>query len=1734
MIESLLVKTEIDLINTLKRLWQTDELCMIGKLEKSKSNKEIGFGYISNAYINDRQIFYPKPVVKRSVSIRVPLNDDLVEGDYYKANAKLADLSLREELQNPYLLVLDDQFEISYQPDYLPPNEFIKRWFTLKGESPGDAAKSTKSKSTSMTGYKGIGFKSVFSDSKRVYVNSGSFSFRFDKTADVYKNFRELYKYYYEGKTDKEKRLLEKEFAGKEDEFLNIDNIPWQIKPIWTAKNDYPEEIANSEFVNKSYQVRLALNVGQEIINDTDKDYHKMIVELLDEPRFLLFLRNTSEFRYKRQNDSFGLKISVKRSKHLIEVYKNDEVYSNYIRRDFELSLENEDYEKAGFNFRKTNKDGKTVYVDLEGKTLENIPEKLVNLQHTILSFAAKVENSKIVALNKDSSILFNFLPTSDTRFGFPFLVNADFVSKTDREFIQVENKWNHFLFYHIGLRLIEWLSELVSVVVGDSLYRPYIKTYLELLPNELLDENNSERGGINRAFNNGLKEGLVKYQFIPDSNFSLKRPTELIIDSTNISRILGHKGIVFFKKITNTEKEIPHFLADEKILLKTYLNIEVFKSEELSQLLSDPKNHVALIFALKINNRYLDFIEWLDSFIYKQDLGIDWLFPIPVFKVKSEFYCLKDLFENDNIIIRSEKSLVIEKTLEKLGFSLTEFTINYYPHILSSINQIETYINKDKLLYDKIITKDLSCLIPDEKAVLIGFFDQLAQVGGKSYAEKLPLFKSQKNNIELKSLSALISNDCKVIPSWLMDQVINKEEESILPEKFRRFLIHENDILQRIFTDKDRFIELTHKLASENVTEFYEYVLTLLSKEPDHSRLETAGIPWLYADKTGLFHLPHELYFPDNISKIKDQEQYCQLKSVIEELTDFILPNFSAIPIINILSLGCDKKDVTGNMNKANSFDVISVNHLLDFLKSRQEKIFLKKHIVEKIDKGFLINVSEGKQHFYTPDGEFARFIMKHETSHNLVFFNSELYSVGLDAIGLLENDELIEYLIDNGFAKLELTSFIFKYAKEKIKVKFIEQLPEIKLSTDSNISYDSNSNEHKLIRIIIDVAQENTEYFEKIRNKILINNHPFNSKAVSDDIFFHQFPKINIKLSDVLIKYKNESISQDEIINRFPSISKTELKKVFALKRLKPSEVATELLSLNLDYFDSYKSLILLAYSTQSSINSVFQGKKSFTSLFKNAENDLEYIEQATQFLELCFQFDISLNEKFLIFPDFNPKSTVLDYDFAENDEKLPEWVDNWRNIEMHEEKSNYLIKSGAHSLESAIVNLRKAMDDKNQVLFDQSISECNNNQLIYNSLIWYCNKHSGGDTSLHKSFLKPLFDRAYMCKPGKDKLIIPLVINIKSDFYTLELFASINNYHKYYDRWGEYENAIFNFLKNENDKVIDSLVDYSYFNEIGCIVDEPQKKIDLERLRNSSFPLDAKYYVNWEKKNTYPIMIYPGEALPFKVTYRGKDVLSLQEGECHKDSNDFYVVESKKDDIPFNLYSYLSEEIFKELAELKNKDLTKDDDKPPKPGKKTLIDYLTEEEIRDLETLLKRPLSANEMANIFIAALFRAITYYENQHYDLSKVKEHIEDAIRTRKLENVFHNHSEERKTIYVRSAKGGLLYMKFAIWHNLKETENELFVVTGNYPGEHIVFENQEQLCEHSNDSWVFRLNGPNKLQEITELLNGEYERNEEKQWADFEFYIRIGSANYSSIFEQIYKNQNNSDFNDLD
>ncbi|MDG1056420.1 MAG: hypothetical protein P8O83_01740, partial [Flavobacteriaceae bacterium] len=428
-------------------------------------------------------------------------------------------------------------------------------------EAISDAAKSTKAENLKQTGYKGIGFKSVFTDSNRVYIKSGAYSFKFDKTESVYSNFKALYNGYYQTLIDESKKKFDIKFSGREDEFTNIDRIPWQIKPIWFDQNDLDDELSSSSFV-KYHSVAIALQIGATVIKA--KSYHAMIYNLLRESRFLLFLRNTSELNYSlNQNltEVIHVNVAIKRLNNSLDVFLNDEQISSFVKHDFDIKITNDDFIKAGLDFQKRPlENGKFEFYDTNGRKLENIPEKLGMLNQTRITLAASCEKNAIRRLEKDESLLFNYLPTSDQRFGFPYLVNADFVSKTDREFIQIENKWNHFLFYHIGQLSVLWIANLAKRTreFEGRTRDTYIRTYLNLLPSALLDENNAELGAINKAYNRGFRLGLEEFKFIVSDKGRLHKINQVFLDETGLSRVFDNN---FISHISGNPKALPHFL---------------------------------------------------------------------------------------------------------------------------------------------------------------------------------------------------------------------------------------------------------------------------------------------------------------------------------------------------------------------------------------------------------------------------------------------------------------------------------------------------------------------------------------------------------------------------------------------------------------------------------------------------------------------------------------------------------------------------------------------------------------------------------------------------------------------------------------------------------------------------------------------------------------------------------------------------------------------------------------------------------------------------------------------------------------------------------------------------------------------------------------------------------------------------------------------------------------------
>ena len=266
------------------------------------------------------------------------------------------------------------------------------------------AGASTKRSDPTKTGYKGIGFKSVFGKSERVTIFSDDYQFRFDKS-------------------------------------IHKSKLPWQIIPLWTEPNDLTKEIQDSISKNK-YNVSTIIEVKKaaSLLSDLN--------ELLNNGQILLFLRRISKISVSQNGKnitSIEKKIISKNvAYNEVTLSKDGKEISSWLTKSFEkIPISSETKEAL-------KQDDKT-------------PEKLKEAEFTEISFAAKIEEGKIKALKKEESLIFTYLPTKVSDFEFPFLVNGSFITNAAREGLHEDRIWNQWLFKLVAQKILDWLEILAS-----------------------------------------------------------------------------------------------------------------------------------------------------------------------------------------------------------------------------------------------------------------------------------------------------------------------------------------------------------------------------------------------------------------------------------------------------------------------------------------------------------------------------------------------------------------------------------------------------------------------------------------------------------------------------------------------------------------------------------------------------------------------------------------------------------------------------------------------------------------------------------------------------------------------------------------------------------------------------------------------------------------------------------------------------------------------------------------------------------------------------------------------------------------------------------------------------------------------------------------------------------------------------------------------------------------------
>lgn len=714
------------------------------------------------------------------------------------SNTTIANL-LEEVGQNLYTSKKRMFFELLQNADDAAPKDGVKVKIQIIGgyfvithdgfafnqhdfESITSAAKSTKRSSSKKTGYKGIGFKSVFTNSQSVFIKSLGFTFAFDKSLETYNDFRKFYFLVNDIENDsvKQDEFIHK-YSKYYREFNGVKDIPWQLLPIW--RDDFAIEPANAIF-NSDENVAIALKMDEATLNE----YGEAVREVFSQPRFMLFLRNTNRVQLLIN----GQPLTIQKNKDerneiitLVNSFSKDKISEDYrIVTVDSIEVNDDTFAEAGVLMKReerTNNRGEKenyfVRVNEGGgyiNEVTGIPDRIASTTDTTISFAIQLDdNGKIIKSETGESSLYAYLPMNEHRFKFPFYINADFIPKSDREGVQSDNPWNHFLFYTIGQNIVKMVAKLASSSEPN---------YLQLLLSSAFESNSQDTAALINSFNRGYLSELKSAKFVINDAGNPVGTNDILIDGSDLSKNISASS---FYDLLGTSKRLPHSDIDCSILQKKIFEIEnVTVKDVVNKLVSNIDVLNSWIQNASDDDRN-GFYEWVSTHI---DEAKSLLPLIKILTFKGNWKSQTEIKANMSFVVLTDKMTQLKDVLSKLNFICSDITIETHP--LSE--QIKANLPTELKLYEEIITKDFQALNFSERLSLFECVSKFYGVGEEKL-KNWAIFKNQNGEfMPLFSMCAFTP----VHPAWLNKYFLNEQENS---ETLGKFLIPQKDIFSSI-----------------------------------------------------------------------------------------------------------------------------------------------------------------------------------------------------------------------------------------------------------------------------------------------------------------------------------------------------------------------------------------------------------------------------------------------------------------------------------------------------------------------------------------------------------------------------------------------------------------------------------------------------------------------------------------------------------------------------------------------------------------------------------------------------------------------------------------------------------------------------------------------------------------------------------------------------------------------
>lgn len=685
-------------------------------------------------------------------------------------------------------------------------------------------------------GYKGIGFKSIFRYTHNVYIRSGNFSFSFKKAE-----------------------------TGAD--------LPWEVLPIFELEKDKVDEIQQFDFFNVPVAFAIEL-ISEELKGDVIK----YLKQLSQNPYLLIFLENLVSLEIKIPNEIILLEKEIEKQKNfdILTLKSNNNQVGKYLTISKEYEITNPD-----------------VIAELLDENITAIPSKMRNFRKPKISLA--------LPLNQNSELinLFTYLPLSNTKYGLPYIINADFIPDLDRTDLVHNLKYNAEVLKFASETLLSFSQLLIS--------EGRFSDFLKFVP----DFKNTNINALKI-----ICEEYIKCSDdieLPSIHDNLIKKENLVIDKTGIFKIIDEKFLNELEKFRN-KKILSPIVNDEENKLQYCLEIGVFDDDDLLELLrlnSFQQNYFAdlkslIFFLFKV--RHLDSSKKIYSLLKTK---------IKPLKLDDKYFHVSDITLNIEEIykdmfkyleIHVTASIEFEKVLIKYARIKSLFDI-------LSIGNYNAEFTIDLIAKNiKSIVNKLSFLENDDEETIITKKSTLSNLWFFLYNNKRTT--DYRNNFLINNQFAELLIECNdgqlevLKDSILMKEDNTREDYSFLNEKYgvketnyvnvdkicNEYKIPKNEFKNLIkqivdieITESRLFNKTLRKIASndfivikessnEDIVKSFISIFNFFNKVEslDLNRDKLLYFPILSSDNTIEIPANHNLFISDLYSKyIKDVDFY-------------------------------------------------------------------------------------------------------------------------------------------------------------------------------------------------------------------------------------------------------------------------------------------------------------------------------------------------------------------------------------------------------------------------------------------------------------------------------------------------------------------------------------------------------------------------------------------------------------------------------------------------------------------------------------------------------------------------------------------------------------------------------------------------------------------------------------------------------------------------------------------